>query len=509
MDTEFQDKVTRWKQLRIDCGDGAWESAREYYWDEILPDVVDRVKKNPDSNAPKEGVGVLISTLGESPQTTIIAYEILKPRYVVVVTSKQSSEKIKKVRDWIKENSEHEIEEKCWITEEVDKVDFVGLNGQVTTRIDQFYEDVKRMEYPVIIDVTGGTKLMSAAAAYTAWNRDLHCCYVNSSYDSEMRMPEPGSEFVELLPRPYQLTANRDFNTAKKHFNAGLFAQAASEFDRLHELIVQSGDVKIYRILAKLYYLWSEFEFDSQRVKIPGCNGEESILGLLDRLKPLKRQLSETFTEVDERRVSRQIEFLEQMVKLDDDSPEKRLNHLLTFYVLGRHYHERLGRMTFATLLYYRCVEGCLKLLLEDTCEGFTCKHANLEILEAHAEDFKEQYLKICNRVYKSGSKPIIPYSFGLMACAISLEVIGVGFGIEGDDSCTGLELLYRFTESRNSSVLAHGLSPVSQDEIKKCNELAKGVMKHFLEYWVEKHTLDLPDFRERVHDLGFVELIG
>jgi hypothetical protein len=56
-----------------------------------------------------------------------------------------------------------------------------------------------------VIDITGGKKIMTAAAALAAWRWDLPMTYLDGCFDPELRQPEPGSERIVMIDRPSSL----------------------------------------------------------------------------------------------------------------------------------------------------------------------------------------------------------------------------------------------------------------------------------------------------------------
>jgi hypothetical protein len=54
----------------------------------------------------------------------------------------------------------------------------------------------------VLIDVTGGKKVMSAAAAMAAWEMDLRIVYTDCTFDPTRRIAIPGTEEIVLLDNP-------------------------------------------------------------------------------------------------------------------------------------------------------------------------------------------------------------------------------------------------------------------------------------------------------------------
>lgn len=88
-------KVKIWRRIQSgeeSYGEGTLhQQATEYQFDEVLPLVIEnaRSKWKPPRWAPKPKV--MISMGGFSPETTMIAFSVLKPEYLFVLTSETAT----------------------------------------------------------------------------------------------------------------------------------------------------------------------------------------------------------------------------------------------------------------------------------------------------------------------------------------------------------------------------------------------------------------------------------
>ena len=106
----FEEKIVRLR--RIYRGQEAYgegtpaEQANRFRFDEMIDEIVKRARLQTFQGRPQRKVDFLISLSGFSPITTILAYEILQPRRVLVVTSekaeKLADEYVKLVKTLIK-----------------------------------------------------------------------------------------------------------------------------------------------------------------------------------------------------------------------------------------------------------------------------------------------------------------------------------------------------------------------------------------------------------------------
>lgn len=96
-EASFGERVARMRRIGLGAepygrGDRPHEQAIEFYLDELLEECVERAARSCP-HRPNQ-VDLLISLCGFSPTTTILAYELLRPRRPVVITSEDADESI-------------------------------------------------------------------------------------------------------------------------------------------------------------------------------------------------------------------------------------------------------------------------------------------------------------------------------------------------------------------------------------------------------------------------------
>lgn len=186
------DASTRAEWQRLQRVDAA--TASEFYFEHILPQVVQHHQELPSEVAPCD---LLVSLSGFSPETTVLATTFMRPRRLVVVASQSTESYSQQSTGFLVKTglmSADRIE-----TRIVEPSDPEALLAN--------FEDILSNAFgKCVVDVTGGKKIMSAVAAHAAWERGLAVCYVESgAYNPEMRRPEPGSERIVVIAPPARL----------------------------------------------------------------------------------------------------------------------------------------------------------------------------------------------------------------------------------------------------------------------------------------------------------------
>jgi hypothetical protein len=163
------------------------EQASRFYYSEILPLVVHALGAKSKSLRDQIGdVDLLVSLLGFSPETVILAATALRPVRLRVLHTANAQDKVAIVQQF--------MGGQCEMT-------FTSCDGTSPSSIAAAVQDAagslgdNRDKQPaLVVDVTGGKKLMSAAAAVAAVRCGCYFCYIEGDYDPELRRPCPGSE---------------------------------------------------------------------------------------------------------------------------------------------------------------------------------------------------------------------------------------------------------------------------------------------------------------------------
>jgi hypothetical protein len=437
-------------------GEGAFsEQALRFYLDNLLDEVVERAEARSDPR-PSQPVELLISLCGFSPLTMILAYRLLRPGQLLVLFSEDGRAGIDVIAEYVVGRSGFRYSDlmcrPCVPTDPhaVYRVVKEVLDG-VRTPAEQPY---------VVLDITGGRKVMSAAAALAAWQLNLTLCYVEADYDPRARRPVVGSDRLLILGNPAELFGEQAMAAALQTFASGAFEAATKQYDDLCDTIAEPTRARFMRALSSLYRAWCDLDL----AQLPTCL--EAVTATLARVRHL-------ITSDVEQRIAVQVEFLQRLSEGDMDCLR------VCFFVLGEHYRE-IGRHDFAALLFYRTIEGCLAGRLEQRAPGFTCDRPDYHLLTSEVERLRDDYARLCTSIGKDPGVTLPP-TIGLMNAALILAALDDPLletaRLTGSKALGHLSTL---ATARNRSVLAHGNRTVDPGQSKVLEGKARAVLRSY-----------------------------
>lgn len=485
--SSFDNKIERMRRIfrgQESYGDGKpSEQAKRYRNEEMFDEIIERARSNSEVPATDGEVDFLISLSGFSPETTILAYEILRPQRLLVITSKGARESIDVIGAHVLASEggsglklSHFQQEACEPSDPLSIYDIIKrklkeMNGDGGEPVEAY------------LDITGGKKVMSATAALAAWQLDLPLIYIDSDFDPEIRQPRPGTERAVLLDNPTTLFGDQEMKTATSIFDNGAFEAAATQFESLARRLANPSQARFMRDLSRMYQAWCDMNFDV----------------LADRAKEVEVHLNNSHLELDNqhtRRLHEQTEFLQQLV------PENRIEMLLSYFLLGLHYDGQ-GRHDFATLLYYRTIEGCFDVHLARQYDGFDTNEPDYSVFDLGEGPLAEEYDRLAVEVFGGSRRSGLPGKIGFMNAAILLRAVDDRLLEDVDmHSVRGLQRLKKIGEIRNQSVLAHGFERITEEQ---SNTLRRISEKIFDAFW-SLHG-DTPSLKETYQPLRFVKM--
>ncbi|WP_440070572.1 TIGR02710 family CRISPR-associated CARF protein [Streptosporangium sp. OZ121] len=449
-------RLQRIDQGQESYGEGDPKSqAVRFYLDHLLDDVVERITKE-GGRAPREPVELLISLSGFSPLTTIITHKVIKPRRLLVVSSETAQDSIDVIAECLV--GPGGLRQRDFAHRPCVPTDPLGIYRIVKEELDRLRPADGSRPY-AIIDITGGRKVMSAAAALAAWQLGLDLCYIDSEYDPVRHRPIPGSDRLLLLDNPTALFGEQEMAGALQAFASGAFESARQRYDELCESLAAPGRARFMRALSDLYRAWCDLDLD----RLPAC--VETVAAALGHES---YQISAETAD----RLERQIGFLRRLAAGDGDSL------VISYFVLGEHYRE-LGRHDFAALLSYRTIEGCLAGRLESLAPGFTCDRPDYSLLTDDVPGLRERYGHIQRSLGRTGATNTLPPVIGLMSAAVLLTALEDALPARaGIRETSALSHLNTLVTARNKSILAHGDRPVSPKDSQTLGNKARIVLR-------------------------------
>ena len=197
------------RQLRIARGEEPWgegtsfEQSRRFRLEVVVPKLVDHTRKNSRGLIGAGRIDLLLSLSGLSPETTVLSCLVLRPRRVVVISSGNAVKCFELIRQIL-------VHKGTWCDKTLELAECDPDDPTSIAKLVARVSSGSNQSESVTIDITGGKKIMTAAAALAAWKGDLPMTYVDGCFDPELRQPKPGSERSVTIDRPSSLFA-REF----------------------------------------------------------------------------------------------------------------------------------------------------------------------------------------------------------------------------------------------------------------------------------------------------------
>ena len=457
----------------VTYGDGSpTEQASRYRVEEMYDDIVAAALANPSDPVPE--VDTLVSLSGFSPETTLLAFELVRPRRFTVISSHNVSDKY----DIISTKLSGRLKPSQIRFEPCDPADPLGI-----------YDIVKKAVRPpsgagavsAMIDITGGKKVMSASAALAASQLDLRMCYVNGDFDAEMRVAVPGTESLKVLVNPTELFGDQDMRAAREMFRSGVYAGAKARFAELSKSMSEPVRARFLCDLSALYQAWCDL--DAASLSRLAVSVKDKLLD------PRLELLVET-----RGRLGDQLEFVDRLVDRDGSAL------LLNFFLLGNHY-QAMGRFDFAALLFYRTIEQSLSERLARNYSGFDLEKPDYSLLGQDPEELRRRYLAAIRQMFPDSDREALPWTVGLLDAMVLLHVVGDKLLPAADvRGLRGVNHVQQLVNTRNRSVLAHGVELVSREQ---CQALRGRALQNLRAFWKLHHAGENVD--KRIDTLRFV----
>ncbi len=406
-----------------------------------------------------EPVDWLVSLAGYSPGTTAFAFDRVRPKNLLVIHTEETKENYNLL---------------AGILTAEKRIPFSNLRHAACNPTDarSIYEETRKQipssntKQRIMIDITGGKKVMSATAALAAWQLDFEICYVESEYDPVTRKPVPGTTELILIDNPKSLFGDDDIKRAEDLFDAGAYSAAHTLLTELADRVLSPEPIRGRAHLAKMYEYWIDLEFtkaveEGNRAYRTASNG-------------LKKHGND--------QLQRQIALLQEMGAADQKSS------ILCFYALGKHFQEQ-HRYDFAVLFFYRALEA---VFVDRLVEHYKVDQRNADYIKLGVTE--DQLLVVSQNInptwQRRGLAPDLGFINSLVLLkALDDERISALEAAEGQDI---IKVLYNLSLLRNDSVLAHGFKTITKDDAEPFRERAKATLEVFLGAQVKQSMKDL-----------------
>ncbi len=415
------------------------------YQEQVWPALLDLWRRQPRVYPSRQPFAVSVHTLGTSPEATALAILGTGAETVYVIHTRDSASFLERLR---------RDTGKDLYPLEVGKSDVAAIYRHVKDLLE------RHPHVPVALDLTSGTKAMSAglAAAGFFFQRffpQVRVVYVdNEAYDPELRRPRAGTERLVILPNPHEVLGGVDAFLARELYERGEFAKAQAYFGRLVE---STGDrqYELYALLSGMYRAWQALDF-SEALK----QGKK----LLDRLSqdvwlnhPLNRARGDLEAQVA------LLEGVERFLRTRDFGEQGVLGLAATLLRLSE--RARGENPPLAALYAYRALE----LLLQERLSRLGRRAEAPGLTPEEAQGLREVlagFLQIPPEAVE------VPPKLGLLHLVAFLR-------LKGDSLLAALPQerlmgLSGVLKARNESLLVHGFLVPREKELQSLLSLAQ-----------------------------------
>ena len=393
---------------------------------------------------------VMVCTVGgtAAPLRTSIRHHC--PTHIIYLASPQS-------RSTIRTEIEDGLEWKAGDTQTVtltDYQDIVQCVKDMRSGIARALRDMSLPEdTPLIADLTGGTKIMSAALALVMTEFRSRFSYVGgrSRTKDGLGIVEAGTEFVVQDANPWDVLALREVRALAYAFNHGQFADAlaitqtlaANTDDPARNFYGAIGD------MVNGYMLWDSF---NHKKALAHLERAQNRLAPYAVGNPRIAELLQTLKQDAERAERLQEDAAALRTGAGQQTEEQGRAYLLDLLANAQrcaaagHYDDAVARL-------YSAIEKCAKAALWAR-HGIDNGHvAPEQVPEALREEWAP--LADANGLARVG----LERSYQLLA-ALG-DPLGNAFAEQGEG-------LKKTLQARNDSLLAHGYVPIGKDKYEK-----------------------------------------
>ncbi|WP_165072569.1 TIGR02710 family CRISPR-associated CARF protein [Desulfovibrio sp. ZJ200] len=393
---------------------------------------------------------VMVCTVGGTPDPLRTSIRHHHPSHVIYLASPQS-------RATIRQEIENDLGWKIGDTQIVtlrDYQDMVQCVKDMREGIAKALADMSLPEdIPLVADITGGTKIMSAALALVMMEFKSRFSYVGGGARTKqgLGIVESGTEKVVQDANPWDVLALREVRALAYAFNHAQFADALATARALAENM-DGAQKKFYSAIADMvtgYMSWDSFNHKEAQTCLSQAHGRLAPYGVRNpRLSELLSALKR-----DVKRVEALRQDAAALRCASAQQGEARGRPYLLDLVGNARRCAAAGHYDDAVARLYSAIEKCAKIALW-TGHSIDNGHVPLDRVPASIRD-EWRPLADAEGVARVG----LEKSYQLLA-ALN-DPLGKSFQAHGD-------ALKKTLQSRNSSLLAHGYDPIGKEKYEK-----------------------------------------
>lgn len=409
---------------------------------------------------------ILILTVGLQAEPLILSILCLKPKKVILLHSSESIEVARSVKS---DSNVRELNPEISFVEitEFDSLENYNIIKRLFDRISE--------KEKILVDPTGGRKMMNSSLSLAAFYFRLLMVYM---YVKEIkRNTIPFTSKIKIIENPFEIYGDIELSSVEKLFNSHFYEAAVKTCESLEKTVKDPATAKKIELLKEMISIYRDW--DAFKHSIVSNRREDKTLSerLEEVLKDFNRfRINKWLPE----NIDRNIKFLKEIDSRWRPNSDNLVDEfrLVDIYLSAlRRGSEKQAKYDDAIARLYRCLEisASLKLLnmgLKSTKSPDYEKFAKKSGVTV--KDLKEKYTKL-NR----GELP--SHYLGLDVQMNILKVLNekdpiVAIYEEMSKETVGNESV-PLIKMRNSSILAHGTYPATENDWAAFRNKTKAVI--------------------------------
>ena len=305
-------------------------------------------------------------------------------------------------------------------------------------------------ESSVVLDLTGGKKVMGAIAAQLAFQYTKKCIYIDGSkYSKEMRRPIPGTEAIIITEDPMEHQAHEKREMACDAFINKDYEKARVLFKESENL--NTSDRRFDELglaVTEIFGHWQSLRSEELARAISDLKGS---LGSL-RMQAFRR-------EPDKNKF---FEALSNCLAIFDSVSNREASALAFTFLMNSQIYKESWQYDLSCLYTYRSME----LLVENALKKYMTDKFSMDkpIYFGDENEILKKYNEICVK-FKHKPISVLPNELTLVSGYAILLIVSDYLEKKSETLFKAMGHLFEFASFRNKSIVAHGSKAVTKEQ--------------------------------------------
>lgn len=233
----------------------------DYYQEHILDTVRNgfSAKLGENFDAIRNKTDLMILTVGTSFAPIVLSISYIKPKNVLLLYSKDT-ENSKGTKEKADRIVNYIVSKGIIPAAAIDKRTIEETNAvNIYQTINEFYLSFGKPKN-IVVDPTGGTKVMSAAVSMTGNILNAQTVYVGHKDSIVNNIPFPGSEHLEKIADPLKVLGGAKYDKAMQLMQEYDYGSALKILEELKNNTISPEDQRKYELVYKLLCVYSYWE---------------------------------------------------------------------------------------------------------------------------------------------------------------------------------------------------------------------------------------------------------